>query len=47
MHQAQHDFFKPDIFGFQGQTLSKEIEIILSLRAYLIKRRLPLEYTFY
>jgi proteasome accessory factor C len=35
-HQSQHEFFKPDIFGFQGQTLDKEIELVLSLRAYLI-----------
>ena len=35
-HQAKHEFFKPDIFGFQGKTLDKEIEMVLSLRAYLI-----------
>jgi proteasome accessory factor C len=35
-HQSQHQFFKPDIFGFQGKTLDKEIEMVLSLRAYII-----------
>jgi predicted DNA-binding transcriptional regulator YafY len=35
-HQSQHEFFKPDIFGFQGKTLDKEIEMVLSPRAYLI-----------
>jgi len=35
-HQSQHEYFKPDIFGFQGKSLDKEIELKLSMRAYLI-----------
>ena len=37
-HQSQHEYFKPDIFGFQGKNLDKEIEIELSPRAYLMLR---------
>lgn len=35
-HEAQHEFHKPDIFGFQGKSLDKEIEIEMSMRAYLL-----------
>lgn len=37
-HQNEHEFYKPDVFGFQGKNLDKEIEIQLSLRAYLMLR---------
>ena len=36
VHQNKHEYFKPDIFGFQGKNLDKEIELKLSMRAYLI-----------
>ena len=36
VHQSKHEYFKPDIFGFQGKNLDKEIELKLSMRAYLI-----------
>lgn len=32
----QHEFNKPDIFGFQGKNLNKEIEWQMSMRAYLL-----------
>jgi predicted DNA-binding transcriptional regulator YafY len=34
--EAQHEFFKPDIFGFQGKSMNKEIELEMSMRAYLL-----------
>ena len=42
-YEAQHQFYKPDIFGFQGKTLNKEVEIELSLRACLmLKEEFPM-----
>jgi proteasome accessory factor C len=35
-YETQHEFFKPDIFGFQGKRLNKEIELEMSMRAYLV-----------
>ena len=35
-YEAQHEFHKPDIFGFQGKSMDKEIEIEMSMRAYLL-----------
>lgn len=31
-----HEFFKPDVFGFQGSHLDKQVEIEMSLRAALV-----------
>jgi predicted DNA-binding transcriptional regulator YafY len=36
MFEAQHEFHKPDIFGFQGLSLNNEIEWYMSMRAYLL-----------
>ncbi len=35
-YEVKHAFFKPDIFGFQGRSLGKEVELQLSLRASLV-----------
>jgi len=35
-YEKQHEFYKPDIFGFQGKSLNKEIEIHMSMRASLV-----------
>ena len=35
-YEIQHQFHKPDIFGFQGKSIDKEIEIEMSMRAYLL-----------
>jgi proteasome accessory factor C len=35
-YEKQHEFYKPDIFGFQGKSLNKEIEIQMSMRASLV-----------
>jgi len=32
-YEQYHEFYRPDIFGFQGKSLNKEIEIELSIRA--------------
>jgi predicted DNA-binding transcriptional regulator YafY len=46
-HEAQHEFFKPDIFGFQGKSMNKEIELQLSMRAYLVlKEEYPMSAAF-
>jgi len=37
-YQDQHAFHKPDVFGFQGKTLNKEISLQLNLRAMLFLR---------
>jgi predicted DNA-binding transcriptional regulator YafY len=38
-----HEFYRPDVFGFQGKSLNKEIELILSLRAFLfLKEEYPM-----
>lgn len=42
-HESKHEFYKPDIFGFQGKTLDKEIELKLSMRAaLLLKEEYPM-----
>ena len=42
-HEAQHEFYKPDIFGFQGKSMNKEIELEMSMRAYLLlKEEFPM-----
>jgi proteasome accessory factor C len=38
MHEAEHEFHKPDVFGFQGKSLDKEIVLQMSLRASLVLR---------
>lgn len=35
-YEPQHEFYKPDIFGFQGKSMNKEIEIQMSMRASLV-----------
>jgi proteasome accessory factor C len=47
MHEAKHEFYKPDIFGFQGKSMNKEIELQLSMRAYLLlKEEYPMSAAF-
>jgi len=42
-YENLHEFFKPDVFGFQGKTMDKEIELELSLRSYLVlKEEFPM-----
>jgi proteasome accessory factor C len=46
-HEALHEFYKPDIFGFQGKSMNKEIELQLSMRAYLLlKEEFPMSTAF-
>jgi proteasome accessory factor C len=46
-HEAQHEFYKPDIFGFQGKSMNKEIELEMSMRAYLLlKEEFPMSAAF-
>lgn len=45
--EAQHEFYKPDIFGFQGKSMNKEIELEMSMRAYLVlKEEYPMSAAF-
>ena len=42
-YENLHEFYKPDVFGFQGKTMDKEIELELNLRAYLVlKEEFPM-----
>ena len=42
-YENLHEFYKPDVFGFQGKTMDKEIELELSLRSYLVlKEEFPM-----
>jgi predicted DNA-binding transcriptional regulator YafY len=42
-----HEYYKPDIFGFQGREMDKEIEFELSLRAsLLLKEEYPISRPF-
>lgn len=42
-----HKFYKPDIFGYQGNQVDKEIELDMSLRAYLMmKEEFPMSTHF-
>lgn len=46
-YESQHEFFKPDIFGFQGKSMNKEIELEISMRAYLLlKEEFPMSAAF-
>lgn len=41
--EADHEFFKPDVFGFQGKEMDKEVEFEMSLRAsLLLKEEYPM-----
>ena len=41
--ESLHQFFAPDCFGFQGKDMNKEIEMELSMRAYLLlKEQYPM-----
>lgn len=47
VHEAKHEFNKPDIFGFQDKSMDKEIEIEMSMRAYLLlKEEYPMSAAF-
>jgi predicted DNA-binding transcriptional regulator YafY len=46
-YEDQHEFYKPDIFGFQGKSMNKEIELEMSMRAYLLlKEEYPMSTAF-
>ena len=46
-HEANHEFYKPDIFGFQGKSMNKEIELEMSMRPYLLlKEEYPMSAAF-
>jgi proteasome accessory factor C len=46
-YEDQHEFYKPDIFGFQGKSMNKEIELEISMRAYLLlKEEYPMSAAF-
>lgn len=46
-YEKQHEFYKPDIFGFQGKSLNKEIELQMTMRAYLVlKEEYPMSTAF-
>ena len=46
-YEPQHEFYKPDIFGFQGKSMNKEIEIQMSMRASLVlKEEYPMSAAF-
>ncbi len=46
-HESKHAFFKPDVFGYQGKILDKEVEMQLNLRACLImKEEYPMTIPF-
>jgi proteasome accessory factor C len=41
--EAEHEFFKPDVFGFQGTEMDKVVEFEMSLRAcVLLKEEYPM-----
>ena len=47
VYEPQHEFYKPDIFGFQGKSMNKEIEIQMSMRASLVlKEEYPMSISF-
>lgn len=46
-YEELHEFYKPDIFGFQGKSMNKEIELKMSMRAYLVlKEEYPMSAAF-
>jgi len=45
--EENHKYYEPDIFGFQGTSMDKTIELDMSMRAYLIlKEEFPLSKPF-
>lgn len=47
LHEEHHEFYKPDIFGFQGKSMNKEIELQMSMRAsLLLKEEYPMSAAF-
>lgn len=45
--ESQHEFYKPDIFGFQGKEMDKEVVVEMSLRAsLLLKEEYPMSRPF-
>lgn len=45
--EQEHQFFKPDVFGFQGKEMDKEVAFEMSLRASLIlKEEYPMSRGF-
>jgi proteasome accessory factor C len=46
-YETEHRFHAPDCFGFQGKSMNKEIEIEMSMRAYLVlKDEFPMATAF-
>ena len=46
-YEPQHEFYKPDIFGFQGKSMNKEIILQMTMRAYLVlKEEYPMSAAF-
>jgi predicted DNA-binding transcriptional regulator YafY len=46
-YEPKHEFYRPDIFGFQGKAMNKEIEIEMNLRACLVlKEEFPMSIPF-
>ncbi len=46
-YEKQHEFYKPDIFGFQGKSMNKEIELQMTIGAYLVlKEEYPMSTAF-
>ena len=46
-YENLHEFYKPDIFGFQGKSMNKEIELQMTMRAYLVlKEEYPMSAAF-
>ena len=47
MYNEKHEFFSPDIFGFQGRDLDKEIELSMTLKAaVLLQEEYPMSKPF-
>jgi hypothetical protein len=45
--EGLHEFYTPDIFGFQGKSMNKEIELEMTMRAYiLLKEEFPMSAAF-
>ena len=45
--ESQHEYFKPDIFGFQGREMNQEVVFEMSLRAsLLLKEEYPMSRPF-
>ena len=46
-YEQFHEYYKPDIFGFQGKSLNKEIDISMSMRAMLVlKEEYPMSISY-